>query len=108
MDVARCYLTEVARAETWQVGRRRPGGCLQARREVITTSGETFANHLRLLGALVTPYALRRGMVERVRELAGGAPDFALQTAQLKGVLPDLVWIVDGDPSRVISFSDFR
>jgi NADPH:quinone reductase-like Zn-dependent oxidoreductase len=52
----------------------------------------------------VTPYG--EGMVERVRELAGGAPDFALHTAQVKGTLPDLVKIVDGDPKRVYSFAD--
>ncbi|HTV26839.1 MAG TPA: hypothetical protein VMF32_03575, partial [Xanthobacteraceae bacterium] len=46
------------------------------------------------------------GRVERVRELAGGAPDFALHTAQVKGTLPDLVKIVDGDPKRVFSFAD--
>jgi hypothetical protein len=45
-------------------------------------------------------------MVERVRELVGGAPDFALHTAQVKGALPDLVRIVDGDPKRVFSFAD--
>jgi NADPH:quinone reductase-like Zn-dependent oxidoreductase len=66
---------------------------------------ETFAPRLRDLGAKVTPYG--DGMVERVRELAGGAPDFALHTARVKGVLPDLVKIVDGDPHRVMSFSDF-
>jgi len=50
-------------------------------------------------------------MVERVREIAngvsGGAPDFALHTAQVKGCLPDLIKIVDGDPRRVMSFADF-
>ena len=72
---------------------------------VIATAGETFADRLRALGAKVTPYG--DGMVERVREIAGGAPDFALHTARVKGVLPDLVKIVDGDPRRVMSFSDF-
>ncbi len=72
---------------------------------VIATTGETFAGRLRGLGAKVTPYG--DGMVARVREIAGGAPDFALHTAQVKGVLPDLVKIVDGDPRRVMSFSDF-
>jgi hypothetical protein len=64
---------------------------------VIASAGETFADCLRALGAKVTPYG--QGMVERVRELVGGAPDFALHTAQVKGTLPDLVRIVDGDPS---------
>jgi NADPH:quinone reductase-like Zn-dependent oxidoreductase len=46
-------------------------------------------------------------MVERVREIAGGAPDFALHTAQVTGALPGLIKIVDGDPRRVMSFADF-
>jgi len=71
---------------------------------VIASAGVTFADRLRELGAKVTPYG--EGMVERVRELAGGAPDFALHTAQVKGTLPDLVKIVDGDPKRVFSFAD--
>jgi NADPH:quinone reductase-like Zn-dependent oxidoreductase len=72
---------------------------------VIATAGETFADRLRDLGAKVTPYG--DGMVERVREIAGGAPDFALHTAQVTGALPDLINIVDGDPRRVMSFADF-
>jgi NADPH:quinone reductase-like Zn-dependent oxidoreductase len=72
---------------------------------VIATAGETFAGRLRDLGAKVTPYG--EGMVERVRAIAGGAPDFALHTAQVTGVLPDLIKIVDGDPKRVMSFADF-
>ena len=71
---------------------------------VIASAGDTFSGRLRELGAKVTPYG--EGMVERVRELAGGAPDFALHTAQVKGTLPDLVKIVDGDPKRVFSFAD--
>ncbi|MFS3134371.1 zinc-binding dehydrogenase [Gluconacetobacter sacchari] len=72
---------------------------------VIATAGETFAARLRGLGARVTPYG--DGMVERVRDMAGAAPDFVLHTARVEGVLPDLVRIVDGDPGRVMSFSDF-
>jgi NADPH:quinone reductase-like Zn-dependent oxidoreductase len=72
---------------------------------VIATAGETFAGRLRDLGARVTPYG--DGMVERVREIAGEAPDFALHTAQVVGALPDLINIVDGDPRRVMSFADF-
>ena len=71
---------------------------------VIASAGETFADRLRALGAQVTSYG--EGMVERVRELAGGGPDFVLHTAQVKGTLPDLVKIVDGDPRRVFSFAD--
>ena len=73
--------------------------------QVIASAGETFADRLRALGAQVTPYG--DGMVERVRAMAGGSTDFALHTAQVKGVLPDLVKIVGGDPRRVMSFSDF-
>jgi NADPH:quinone reductase-like Zn-dependent oxidoreductase len=72
---------------------------------VIASAGETFADRLRALGAKVTPYG--DGMVERVRALANGAPDFVLHTARVKGALPDLIKIVDGDPRRVMSFSDF-
>lgn len=71
---------------------------------VIASAGETFAGRLRELGAQVTPYG--EGMAERVRALSGGAPDFALHTAQVKGTLPELVKIVDGDPKRVYSFAD--
>jgi NADPH:quinone reductase-like Zn-dependent oxidoreductase len=72
---------------------------------VIASAGETYEDRLRELGAKVTPYG--EGMVERVREIANGAPDFALHTARVKGALPDLIRIVDGDPRRVMSFSDF-
>ena len=71
---------------------------------VIASAGETFAERLRGLGAEVTPYG--EGMVERVRELAGGSPDFAVHTAQVKGTLPDLAKIVGGDPKKVYSFAD--
>jgi NADPH:quinone reductase-like Zn-dependent oxidoreductase len=72
---------------------------------VIASAGESFADRLRELGAKVTPYG--DGMVERVRELAGGSTDLALHTAQVEGTLPDLVEIVGGDPKRVLSFADF-
>lgn len=71
---------------------------------VIASVGDTFAGRLGELGAKVTPYG--EGMVERVRELAGGPTDFALHTAQVQGILPDLVKIVGGDPKRVFSFAD--
>jgi len=82
---------------------------------VIATAGATFAERLRGLGAVVTPYG--EGMVERVRELAGGAPDLVFDAAPLNmnpslgpvgGVLPDLVKIADGDPRRVLSCADFE
>jgi NADPH:quinone reductase-like Zn-dependent oxidoreductase len=72
---------------------------------VIVSAGDTFADRLRALGAKVTPYG--EGMVERVREIAGGPTDWALHAARVEGVLPDLIKIVGGDPSRVMSFSDF-
>ena len=73
--------------------------------QVIATAGETFAGRLHDLGAKVTPYG--EGMVERVRDIAGGAPDLVLHTALAPRVLPDLIEIVDGDPARVMSISDF-
>ncbi len=71
---------------------------------VIATAGETFASRLRDLGAKVTSYG--DGMLDRVRELASGAPDLALQTATASGVLPDLIRLVGGDPQRVMSIGD--
>lgn len=72
---------------------------------VITSAGDTFAARLRELGAQVTPYG--PGMVERVRAIAGGAPECVLHAALVPGVLPDLVAIVDGEARRVMSISDF-
>jgi NADPH:quinone reductase-like Zn-dependent oxidoreductase len=72
---------------------------------VIATAGETFAGPLRDLGAKVTPYGA--GMVQRVREIAGGPVDLALHAALADGVLPDLIEMVGGDPRRVMSISDF-
>ena len=72
---------------------------------VIATAGETFAGPLRDLGAKVTPYGA--GMVQRVREIAGGPVDLALHAALADGVLPDLIEMVGGDPQRVMSISDF-
>lgn len=73
--------------------------------KVIATAGETFGGRLRELGVEVTPYG--EGMVERVRAIANGAPDLLLHTAFAPGVLPDLIKIVDGDPRRVMSITDF-
>jgi NADPH:quinone reductase-like Zn-dependent oxidoreductase len=73
---------------------------------VIATAGSTYAERLRAVGALVTTYG--EGMVERVRELAGGTPDLVLDTAPVSGVLPDLVRIADGDAHRVLTISDFE
>ncbi len=72
---------------------------------VIATAGDTYAGRLRELGADVTDYG--GGMVERVQALAGGAPDMVLHTALAPGVLSELVRIVDGNPDRVMSITDF-
>ena len=72
--------------------------------QVIATAGDTFASRLRDFGAKVTSYG--EGMVDRVRELASGAPDLALQTALASGALPDLIQLVGGDPQRVMSIGD--
>ena len=81
---------------------------------VIATAGETFAERLRALGAEVTAYG--DGMVERVREIAGGSVDLVFDTAPVNlrpdiapagGVLADLVKIAGGDPRRVLTCVDF-
>ena len=72
---------------------------------VIATAGETYAQRLRDLGAQVTAYG--DGVVERVREIAGGPVDLVLNTAPVGGSLPDLVQIAAGDPKRVLTISDF-
>jgi NADPH:quinone reductase-like Zn-dependent oxidoreductase len=81
---------------------------------VVATAGETFAGRLRDLGASVTPYG--EGMVERVRALAGGAPDLVFDAAPVNldlagapsgGVLAELVEIAGGDPRRVLTCVDF-
>ena len=72
---------------------------------VIATAGDTFADRLRALGATVTPYG--EGMVERVRAIAGGAPDLILDAAPISGALPALVAIAGGDSHRVLTMSDF-
>lgn len=72
---------------------------------VIATAGPTFAGRLRDLGATVTPYG--EGMIERVRDVGGGTPDFVLDTSPPgRGVLPDLVTIAGGDPKRVLTITD--
>jgi NADPH:quinone reductase-like Zn-dependent oxidoreductase len=81
---------------------------------VIATSGKTYAERLTALGATVTPYG--EGMVERVREIAGGSPDLVFDAAPVNmapaiaapgGVLPDLIAIASGDARRVITCGDF-
>lgn len=74
--------------------------------KVVATAGETYAARLREFGATVTRYG--DGMVDRVRALAGGSVDLALDTAPVGGALPDLVRIVGGDPRKVMTISDFE
>jgi NADPH:quinone reductase-like Zn-dependent oxidoreductase len=78
----------------------------------IATAGSTFADRLRAMG--VTVVAHGDGMVDRVRALAGQPPDVVFDTAPINlkpgsvGALPDLIDIVDGDPTRVITAADFE
>jgi NADPH:quinone reductase-like Zn-dependent oxidoreductase len=70
---------------------------------VIGTASEANHGFLRELGAEATSYG--PGMVERVRALAPGGVDLALDTAGRGGV-PDLVALT-GDPARVATIADF-
>ena len=71
---------------------------------VIAAAGGTFAERLRDLGAEVTSYG--DGMIERVLEIASGAPDLIFDAGPISGVLPDLVRIAGGDASRVLTVSN--
>jgi NADPH:quinone reductase-like Zn-dependent oxidoreductase len=71
---------------------------------VIAAAGETFASGLRSLGATVTPYG--EGMVDRVHEIAGGAPDLIFDAGPISDVLSDLVRIAQGDARRVLTISN--
>ena len=71
---------------------------------VIAAAGETFARQLRAFGAEVTAYG--EGMVERVRDLAGGAPDLIFDAGPISDVLPSLVRIADGDGHRIVTVSN--
>jgi NADPH:quinone reductase-like Zn-dependent oxidoreductase len=70
---------------------------------VLATAGPTYADALRALGAEVTGYG--DGVVERVRALAGGPVDLALDTAPVRGALPDLVRTVAA-PADVVTLGD--
>jgi NADPH:quinone reductase-like Zn-dependent oxidoreductase len=70
---------------------------------VIATAGDTYADALRAAGAEVTGYG--DGMVERVRALAGGPVDLALDTAPVRGALPHLVRTVEA-PDHVVTLGD--
>lgn len=71
---------------------------------VIAAAGDTFAGPLRALGAEVTPYGV--GMVERVRELAGGPPDLIFDAGPISDVLPDLVGVAAGEARRIVTVSN--
>lgn len=71
---------------------------------VLATAGATYAERLRELGAIVTSYG--DGMVERVKDAAGGPVDLVLNTAPVAGALPDLLRIADGDPRRVLTLGE--
>lgn len=71
---------------------------------VIATAGNTFADRLRALGAVVTAYG--EGLPERVASLSSTPPDLILDVAPVSGALPALVEIA-GDPKRVMTISDF-
>jgi NADPH:quinone reductase-like Zn-dependent oxidoreductase len=73
---------------------------------VIATAGDTYAGPLRDLGAAVTGYG--DGVVQRVKAISGGPVDLVLDTAPVGGALPDLVEVADGDPTRVLTISDFE
>ncbi len=70
---------------------------------VIGTASERNLDYLRSLGAVATTYGA--GLVERVRALAPGGIDAALDIAG-SGVIADLIALT-GDPSRVLSIADF-
>ncbi len=71
---------------------------------IVAAAGETFAAQLRATGAEVTPYG--DGMVERVREIVGGAPDLIFNAGPISDVLPTLVQVVDGDGRRIVTVSN--
>ncbi len=70
---------------------------------VIAAAGDTFSGQLRALGADVTPYGA--GMVERVRNVAGGTPDLVFDAGPVSDVLPDLVKVAD-DARRIVTVSN--
>ena len=77
---------------------------LQKGARVIATAGETYADALRAAGAEVTDYG--DGMTDRVKALAGGPVDLALDAAPVSNALPGLVRTVEV-PEHVLTLSDF-
>ncbi|MFJ2955559.1 NADP-dependent oxidoreductase [Streptomyces sp. NPDC087270] len=72
--------------------------------EVIVTSGAEKAAAMRELGAKVTGYG--DGLADRVRALAPGGVDRVLDIGP-GGQLPELIAIAGGDPSHVVTVTDF-
>ncbi len=70
---------------------------------VIGTASPANHDYLRSLGA--EPVAYGDGLVERVRTLASGGVDVALDVAG-SGVLPDLIGLAGG-PQHVVTIADF-
>ncbi|AMM19341.1 alcohol dehydrogenase [Frondihabitans sp. PAMC 28766] len=71
---------------------------------VIATAGPTFASDLEAFGASVTAYG--DGMVDRVRALANGGVDHALDVSRPNpGAIAALIEIT-GDPRRVVTISN--
>jgi NADPH:quinone reductase-like Zn-dependent oxidoreductase len=70
---------------------------------VIGTAGPANQEYLRSLGALATTYG--DGFADRVRDLAPGGVDAALDVAGA-GVIPELIGLT-GDPQKVLSIADF-
>jgi NADPH:quinone reductase-like Zn-dependent oxidoreductase len=71
---------------------------------VIGTASPTNHDYLRALGAEPTTYG--EGLVERVREIAPGGINVALDTAG-GGALPALVELT-GNPERVVAIADYQ
>ena len=70
---------------------------------VIGTASVGKHDYLRELGAVPTTYG--EGLEERVRELAPGGVDAAIDVVG-SGIIPELIRIV-GDPAHVLSVADF-
>ncbi len=71
--------------------------------KVIATASEANQGYLKELGATPTTYG--DGLVERVRKLAPGGVDAALDIAG-SGVIPELIELT-GNASKVVSIADF-
>lgn len=68
---------------------------------VVATAGDTHAQRLRDLGAVVTGYG--DGMAERVLAANNGPVDLVLDTAPVGGSLPALIRAAGGTPKHVLT-----